>query len=228
MIEMRRDNQALAVRRCTAYRKGFRGAVLNFPARVLRSEPVGEWIRRKRVGVDVATVRDWGQAVAAEVQPARVVASCAEASVLREAASAGVGRFVVDDGAQLEALAECVRGTPRVLIDVTGPSPRALLGQAMAHEQLDVIGLYRRLEVAGSGPARDALWEMFGQMAWVRRRYGVILTRACLSGFDCPTGRPDLRRSWAELESTVDDACAWYRYPRPALVLSLHGAAILS
>jgi hypothetical protein len=65
---------------------------------------------------------------------------------------------------------------------------------------------------------------MIGDMARIRRQYNVILTRISLAGGDVRAGADpgldELRTRAAALEDTVDDACAQYRFPRPALILA--------
>ena len=64
---------------------------------------------------------------------------------------------------------------------------------------------------------------MVAQMDHIRRRHGVVLTRLVLGGGSVLAAADSsvIRRDLAEeIDSSVDDACATLRFPRPVVVIS--------
>lgn len=221
----------VALRRCAMHRKAFRGAAINFPAGLLSHDPVARWIRRHGVGVDVTTDDELDQAVSAGISPLHIVMHRADgfAAPARFAVNAGVGKFVVNSGQQIAMLAGCGPPPQRVLLDVTNESAEVLATDVMARQRLCLIGLHCRLGDTDHDSVEDIVQEMIAQMSWVRREFEVILTRVSLGEFDAAElscDRNDLRGISDALEEAVEDSCARYRYPRPALVLSLRHSAV--
>jgi Pyridoxal-dependent decarboxylase, pyridoxal binding domain len=214
------------VRRCAAYRRALRGAAVNVPATLLRHPPIADWARRCGVGVDAAGAEQLDVVRAAGLPTVRVAAQCADRGAVESAVEAGVGLFVVDDAAQVALLDR--HGTRRLMIDVTD-RPLASIAEAVRSlPELEVIGLQRRLSDSDVAAAADQLRAMVVQMAWLRREHGLMLTRACLTDFEADGEDASRLRRCAEiLQGTVEEACARLRYPRPALVLSLRGSALL-
>lgn len=225
--------EAVAVRRCAMYRRAISVAALNFPAEGLRLEPVAQWIRRHGVGVEVATAEDVDRAVASGITPVGIVMNCVEEAEhpVRRALEAGVGRFVIRSAAHVEILRRNAQQTQRVLIDMTDRSVDEVAAEVMSCERLDLIGLHCRLDDADPATTEDTVSAMVAEMAWVRRQYGVLMSRASLYNVEpakwcCDTS--ELRDLAVDVEDAVEDACARYRYPHPALVLSLRQSAIIT
>ncbi len=218
-----------ALVRCATYRKAMWGTTLSLPAELLKHAAVGQWVRRRGLGVDVSGADDLGLAMATGQRPARVAARCDDTGEVEQAVAAGVGRFVVHSGSEAKKLAACADDTQQVLIDLRGRPVAAVSDDLMSVRNIEVVGMQVRLDDTDADSAAHLLRKTIGQMAWLRREYGVILTRACLANY-AMAGDHDartLRRGADVLHSVVDDVCARLRFPRPALVLSLSAAAIL-
>jgi hypothetical protein len=99
----------------------------------------------------------------------------------------------------------------------------------MSCDRLELIGLHCRLGDMNPETIEDTVWAMIAQMAWVRREYGPHPRPRGLREFEpfewCHD-RHNVRHTDA-LEEAVEDAWPRYRYPRPALVLSLRQSALI-
>jgi len=221
----------VALRRCATYRKALRGAAISYPASILWMGPVADWVKRHGVSVDVSTVDELDHAVAEGIAPPRMVMHCADATArpIRLAVNAGVGRFVVHSGQQIALLANSAQRTQRVLVDVTTQPADDLAAEIMSRQRLDLIGLHYRLGDADRQSAADSVREMIAQMSWIRWKHAVILTRVSLAEFhatEVGCDRSYLRGIAEDLDEAIDDACARYRYPRPALVVAMRRSAL--
>lgn len=206
--------------------RALRGTPLQVPAELLTTAPVAEWVRRRGLGVDVGSAEELRVALQAGLPASRVAAQCRDVEAVEAAVSAAVGRFVIGEWSEVLLLAGRPDGAHRVVVDVTEPTGERLASSVMSMGRLDVVGL--RCGVAGEAEARDAVRRMIEQMARLRSKHGVILTRACLSGYGRGDAGPEeLRRGVHHLQLAAEEACARLRYPRPALVLSLHAAALV-
>lgn len=208
-------------------RRALRGTPLQVPAELLTTAAVADWVRRRGLGVDVSSAEELELALAAGLAPERVAAQCLDAAAVQAALGAGVGRFMVGSYAEVLLLAAQRSPAPRVLIDVTEEAGDRLAASVTSTLRFDVVGLRWRIET-DDAEAVDAVRGMVEKMARLRRERGIILTRACLTGY----GRggadsAELRQGVHRLQLTVEEACARLRYPRPALVLSLHAAALV-
>ena len=219
----------VALRRCATYRKALRGAAISYPAGVLWMDPVANWMRRHGVCVDVSSVDEMNLAVAKGISPQRLVMHRADAIAcpIRLAANAGAGRFVVDSGQHVAVLSCSAPRTQRLLVDVTAQSADVLAAQIMASPRLDLIGLHCRVGDGDREPTGQIVREMIAQMSLIRHQHAVILTRISLAGAaELCWDRSYLRDVSEELDEALDDACARFRYPRPALVLSISRSAL--
>jgi diaminopimelate decarboxylase len=179
----------------------------------------------------VTSAEELDLAVGKGISPIRLVMHCADATArpVRLAANAGVGRFVVRSGQQLALLASCAQRPQRLLVDVTAQSADVLAADVMARHRLDLIGLHCRLGDAGRDAASERLQEMIAQMSWIRSKHDVILTRMSIAEFhaaEVGCDRSYLRVVSEALDEAIDDACARYRYPRPALVVAMRRSAL--
>lgn len=222
---------SVALRRCATYRKALRAGSISYPAGILWMAPVSDWVKRHGVSVDVTSADELEVAVAKGISPPRLVMHCADGTArpVRLAVNGGVGRFVVRSAQQVALLASCAQRPQRLLIDVTAQSADALAGQIMARQRLDLIGLHCRLGDAGREAAGDRVREMIAQMSWIRGKYDVILTRVSIAEFhavEVGCDRSYLRVVSEDLDEAIDDACARYRYPRPALVVAMRRSAL--
>jgi diaminopimelate decarboxylase len=65
--------------------------------------------------------------------------------------------------------------------------------------------------------------ELFAQMVRISREHAVMLTRLSLGDVDLAdfADPPALRRAADLIDGVVEDGCARFRYPRPALTVSI-------
>lgn len=225
----RRMDDTVTLRRCATYRKGIRGAAISYPAGVLWMDPVANWVRRHGGCVDVSSVDEMNVAVAKGISPRRVVMHRADASAIpiRLAVNAGAGRFVVDSVAQVAVLSRSAARTQRLLVDVTVQSADVLAAEIQARPRLDLIGLHCRVGDRDREPTGAIVREMIAQMSWIRHRHAVVLTRISLAGAaELCCDRRYLRDVSEELDEALDDACARFRFPRPALVVPISPSAL--
>ncbi|WP_422745164.1 decarboxylase [Mycobacterium sp. WMMD1722] len=224
---MNRFRRTQSLPRYAVCRRALRGTPLLVPAELLTSASVAEWVRRRGLGVDVSGAEQLRLALATGLPAVRVAAQCPDVLTVEAAMAAPVGRFVISSRAEVMLLANRQAATPRVVVDVTESAGERLAASVVGMARLDVVGL--RCRVGGQDDdAADAVRAMVEQMARIKRAHGVIMTRACLSGF----GRggadsAELRDGVHQLQLTVEEACAELRYPRPALVLSLDAEALV-
>jgi len=225
--DMNRFRRTQATPRYAVCHRALRGTPLQVPAELLTTASVAEWVRRRGLGVDVSSAEELRLALAAGLPAQRVAAQCADADAVEAAVQAGVGRFVIGNWAEVFLLGGSRDVVPRVLLDVTdGPGDR-MAAALVSAARVDVVGLRSRVD-ADDAEAGEAARRMVEQMARLRRSHGVLLTRVCLSGYGYGGGDPeDLRRGVHRLQLSLEDACAELRYPRPALSLSLHAAALV-
>ena len=66
-------DEAVILRRCAMFRKGFPGAAVAYPADVVGANAVGNWVRREGLMVDVESIDELDQVVAAGIPPLRIV-----------------------------------------------------------------------------------------------------------------------------------------------------------
>ncbi|KUI25256.1 decarboxylase [Mycobacterium sp. IS-1496] len=224
MITFRRSRE---LPRHTVCHRALRGTPLHVPAELLTTASVAEWVRRRGLGVDVSSAPELQVALRAGLPASRVAAHCRDVEAVDAAVAAGVGRFVIGGWSEVLLLAGRRAAAHRVVVDVSEGTGERLATSVMALRRLDVVGLRCRVGPT-EAEAGDAVRGMIEQMARLRRTHGVILTRACLSGYgrgDC--GPEELRRGVHHLQLAVEEACAGLRYPRPALVLSLDAATLV-
>ncbi|MET0167575.1 MAG: hypothetical protein ABW318_21580 [Vicinamibacterales bacterium] len=224
-------DETVALRRCALYRNAFKGTAVSYPAELLGCDVLAAWIRRQGVTVDVTTAAELERATAHGIDPMHIVVHPHGRAVatIRHAVNAGVGRFVVDSSHQIGFLDSSADQIQRVVIDATDGDVGTLAQEAVAHRALHLIGLHCRLE-ADDAIGAVQLRRLIAEMASFRRDHGVLLTRISLAGLDVGERCLDpriLRRIAEAIGEVVGDACAQYRFPRPALTLSPSRHALL-
>lgn len=220
------DAQDVVLRRYQDYRKAFRWAGITCAANELREPDVAAVMKKRGHSVDVHSCDELSFVLAAGIPAPRIVMhdNGITAAPIRRAVNAGVGRFIIGCPQQLNVLAACARGPQRVLVDVSSGSIDAVAA-VFARPRLDLIGLHARLAPEATQTAyADTAARMIAQMADIRREHHVIGTRVSLAGggvlSDDAVAPSALRGLAADLEDAFDDACARFRFPRPALILA--------
>lgn len=223
-------DENIVLGRCAQYRDGFKGSAVSFPAALLRFATVRNWIRRHRVAVDVTTGPELARAVVAGIGPGRVVVHSRDGigELTRRAVSVDSARFVVGSSRHVSRLAAHARTRQRVLIDARAEDIGGVASDVLAHKELDLVGLHCRLAI-GDVVGGLQLSRAIGEMSWIRRRYGVLVTQISLADLDVGERceRWVLRRVYGAISEVIDDACARHRFPRPALTLAPSRGALL-
>jgi diaminopimelate decarboxylase len=209
------------------YRKVFSWAAITCPAHALRQPGVAAIVNKRGHRVDVGTYDELTFALSAGVPPARIVMHDDQvtAAPIRCGVNAHVGQLVIGCSQQIKVLASCAQRPPRILLDMGGDCADDAVTAVFAHRRLDLIGLHATLTRATRcADYTEVVAAIIATMARIRRQRNAILTRVSLAGGDilsgATTGPDDLRVLAAALEDTFDDACARFRYPRPALILA--------
>ena len=208
--------------RLVLYRRAFRSAAIVCPVEVVRRPGMAAAVRAHGHGVQASSLAELDAAIALGVPAARIVLQDdgTTAAPIRRGVDFGVGRIVLACAEQVKVLAGCAAPGQRVLSEVGTDAADAVI----ACRRLDLVGLHARLASAAGVPDYvDAVARLVAEMAWIRRRHGAVLTRISLTGGHLlsdavPWG--DLHALDAALEDAFDDACARFRFPRPALVLT--------
>jgi len=223
-----RLDEAIAIRNCALYRKAFRGFAISYPADALRLDAVARWIRDRGVTVDVTSTDDLERVRLAEIHASHVVMHCHGdiSTPLRHAAFAC---FEVDSDEQIAELADNpLARTQRVVAD--GHSSDELAAAVLAHRRLKLVGLHSRVGSIGEGELAETVVAMIAKMAWISKKHSELLTRVSLGDFDvegCDGDLRSLRRLAKVIEQAVEDGCIRYRYPRPAVTVSLPRSVVL-
>lgn len=225
-------DQTVALRRCALYRNAFKGTAVSYPAALLGFDAPSAWMRRQRVTVDVMTVGGLDRAMAAGVDPARIVVlpGDGDAALIRRAVSAGAARFVVGSSEEIAILAGSAGRTQRVVLDATDDAAGTLASEVLAHPRLELIGLHCSLGDTDDAIGAAKLRRLIAEMSWIRREHGVLLTRVSLAGLDVGERALEpwiLRRVAEAIGEVIGDECARHRHPRPALTVSLGQAALM-
>jgi diaminopimelate decarboxylase len=225
------------LQRCELYRKSFAMAEIALPAGALRNRSVAKWVRDQHVAVDLRAGEDLAIAIAAGIHPSRLTlhADGVSESDLRVAAQLGIGVIRVGTMAQIEVLAKVDHRRQGIVVCLTDADTGSFrydsleldhaVGAVMTGSRFNLVGLH--CDVGSqehdfiSYPA--AVGQMITAMAQIRRYHRIVLTRVGLGG-----GRVVPMGDWAvelpevaiQIEQSLDDACATFRYPRPLVVLS--------
>jgi diaminopimelate decarboxylase len=219
-----RLDEAIAIRRCALYRRAFQGSAVSYPATLLRLDAVANWFRCEGVTVDVTSGEEFDRAISARIAASQIVVHSGHGIALPSAVHVGVGRFVVSTIGQVAVLrANSGDRTVRLVVDATNRCPDALAAEALAHRRLGLIGLHYRVGHTDLAALATTVDELFAQMVRISRAHAVILSRLSLGDVDLAdfADPPALRRAAELIDGVVEDGCARFRYPRPALTLSV-------
>jgi len=111
----------------------------------------------------------------------------------------------------------------RVLVDTTEQRPDVLAAEVAEQGRLELIGLHYRVGHTDLATLAATVDELFAQMVRISREHAVMLTRLSLGDVDLAdfADPPALRRAADLIDGVVEDGCARFRYPRPALTVSI-------
>lgn len=188
------------------------------PATVLRDPAVAACVRARGLTVTACGAQELAAVQAGGVRPRQVMLRCdRHAGTIRRAAALGVTRFVVSTERHVGVLATCPEPTKHVYLDERGP---AVLGE----RRLDVVGMHADVDGFGDPAQWGAAAERVLNHTAVLRDCGLNLTRISLSGGSAGIWlgghTRQLRRIAAAVDDALDEGCARWRLPRPAVVLT--------
>ncbi|MGW4067559.1 diaminopimelate decarboxylase [Nocardia grenadensis] len=246
---------------CRAYRKTFPDARVYYAGTALMIRAVVDWVSDEGLSIDVCSGGELAVALSAGVDPRRLIlhGTGRSGAELADAVSCGVGRIVLDSLTDIALLAGSAQRPQPVLlrlspgIDVSGhPAVRTgvldqkfgfplgsdtaaeAVRRVLARPDLELVGLHCHLGSQIHDPDHygEAIRRLVGEMAWIRREHGQLLTELDLGGGHAVAYHPgDAQLNLAELADIVDDAldaaCARHRFPRPAIAME-PGRAIVA
>lgn len=188
------------------------------PATTLTDPAVAACVCAHGLTVTVCGEQELMLAQTTGVRPRQVVLRCGgDPDMIRRAAGLGVARFVVSADRHVDVLADGPPPDRHIYLDELSP---VIVGG----RRVEVVGMH--CEVGTSplpGQWGAAVDRLLGRLALMRER-GPVLGRISLSGGSAGTWlgghTRQLRRMAAEVEDALDDGCARWRLPRPAMVLT--------
>ncbi|SFF63428.1 Pyridoxal-dependent decarboxylase, pyridoxal binding domain [Mycobacterium sp. 455mf] len=226
MAMLPRSPEHEAMHRCATWCRSLDPVELALPARALRDNNVAKWARDHGLIVEVRSSGDLATAIGTGIHPMRLVVHADGFSadeLVFCSANLGVGRVVANSVEQTHLLVSCAVRHRRQRV-VLGASAVDAVAAVLNGPRLDLVGLYREID---SGKDcftgfPEMVGDLIAEMADVRRRHAVVLTRVwiCGGGFDFSTGPEDLSELGQAIEMTLDDACATLSFPRPVVVVS--------
>jgi diaminopimelate decarboxylase len=221
--------------RIRRYRAAMPGVDVVYAGKSLLCVDIARWAADEGAGVDVSSAGELATALAAEVDPVRIVVhgNAKSTDELRDAAALGVGRIVLDslmDIAYLSCEATrvqkvLVRVTPDVDIHghsavVTGVNDQKFgftLGgghaaeavkRIVAQPMLDLVGLHCHIgsQVTDAAPYGEAIRRMIATMADIRSNHGLTLAELNIGGGHAvPYISGDAALDPNELAAVIDD-----------------------
>ncbi len=222
--------------RIRRYRAALPGVDVVYAGKALLTTAVAHWVAEEGLGLDVCSGGELATALAAGVDPARIImhGNAKTPDELHDAAAVGVGRIVVDSPIEIALLAGRVRRRQRVLIRVTPDidihGHRAVttgvtdqkFGFALADGHaagavrrvldqpcLDLVGLHCHIgsQVSDAALYGQAIRPMIAAMADVRARHGVTLGELNIGGgHGVAYISGDPELNLEELADTINDA----------------------
>lgn len=215
-------DDTVILRRCALWRSAFKGSPVSYPADLLGVEPAAEWLRRYRATVDVTTAAEFNLALASGIRSAQLVMHPRNAAAIARAAIGQAARLVVDTDAQAAAAARGARRREQVFVHA-GEKMDPVIAEVVAQPRLELVGLHCTAEPSDDPLGIGALRSALAEMAMIRRRHSVVLSRVSLAGVDggLMCLRPwALRRVAEALDDVLEEQCVRFRYPRPVLTVA--------
>lgn len=193
------------------------------PVTALRDPSVAAWVRTHGITVNACGDDELGVVRASGVRPARVVLRCGPVTqTLRAAAGRGITQFIVSTERHVDVLAACAQDAPiSVYLDDHGP---VVIGE----RRLNVIGIHCDVDDSSGALEWGAAAERLLCRTALMRTCGLPLTRISLAGGSASTwlggGGQELTAIAAAVDDALDEGCARWRLPRPAVTLAPLGA----
>ncbi|MHA0285302.1 hypothetical protein ACXYX3_02510 [Mycobacterium sp. C3-094] len=204
----------------SAHRRALRVASMSVAAETLRAPAVAEWARRSGVGVHAHSAAGLDGALSAGIEPMHITLHCSDdPALMQREIYPAIGQFVLTSKTQCDMLSDTATVTHRVLLDVTASTDPHFGRHVAMSPRLEIIGAHCTLD-RGAWSA-NTVASVIATLSCLRHHHGTIAGRLSVDGL-APThdvAPRQLRDAAVGLESCVEDACARFRYPRPALVV---------
>lgn len=218
------------------YRSTLAGVRVVYAGKSLLTTTVARWVAEEGLGLDVCSAGELAIALAAGMDPARIVmhGNAKTTDELRGATTAGVGRIVVDTLTEISHLACLVRRPQRVLLRVTPDidihGHRAVntgvadqkfgftlddeqfseaVSRVSQHRLLTLTGLHCHLgsQITDVTLYGEAIRRLVAAMADIRDRHGVTLGELNIGGgHGVPYLAGDPELDLRALSATITDA----------------------
>jgi diaminopimelate decarboxylase len=225
--------------RLRRYRAALPGVEVVYAAKSLLCADVARWATQEGAGLDVSSAGELATALAADVDPARIVVHGNAKSVdeLQTAAAVGVGRIVVDSLMDIAYLSCAARRPQRVLVRVTpdidihghaavvtgvndqkfgftigGDHAAEAVKRILNQRQLKLVGLHCHIgsQITDAELFGEAIRRMIATMADIRARHGVVLPELNIGGgHGVPYTSGDPELELSELSDHIEDALDW-------------------
>jgi len=225
--------------RIRGYHSALKNVEIMYAAKALLTTDVARWASEEGAGLDVSSSGELAIALAADVDPARIVlhGNAKPTDELHYATSIGVGRIVVDSCMEIAYLACEVRKPQRVLIRVTpdidihghaavttgvndqkfgftlADGHAADAAKRILHQPLlDLVGLHCHIGSQVTDPTLygESIRRLIAAMADIRARHGVILHELNIGGgHGVPYVSSDPELNLAELGEIIEDSLDW-------------------
>jgi diaminopimelate decarboxylase len=222
--------------RIRRYRAALPDVEVVYAGKSLLTTAVAHWVTQEGLGLDVCSSGELTTALAADVEPSRIImhGNAKTPDELQAAATVGVGRIVVDTPVEIALLAGRVGRPQRVLVRVTpdvdihgqrpvvtGVSDQkfgfALAGghavtairRVLDQPLLDLVGVHCHIgsQVTDASAYGAAIRRMITLMAEVRARHGVTLAELNIGGgHGIPYVSGDPGLDLDQLADVIDDA----------------------
>ncbi|KHO22860.1 hypothetical protein QQ44_21020 [Mycolicibacterium setense] len=214
------------MRRCATWCRSLDPVELALPASALRDNGVAKWARDHGLTVEVRNSGDLATAIGTGIHPMRLVVHAGGFNgdeLVFCSANLGVGRVVTNSVDQVRLLVSCAVRHRRQRV-ILGATAAGAVDAVLTGPRVDLVGLYREIDSGKDSFTGfpETVGDLITEMADIRRERDVVLTRVWVGGggFDIGTGPDDLSELGRAIETTLDDACATLRFPRPVVVVS--------
>jgi diaminopimelate decarboxylase len=222
--------------RLRRYRRALPGVHIVYAAKALLCTEVARWAAEEAAGIDVCSAGELATALAAGVDPARIVlhGNAKSADELRDAAMIGVGRIVVDSFMDIAYLSCEAHQPQRVLVRVTpdidihghpsvvtgvndqkfgftvgdGQTTEAI-GRILRQPELSLVGLHCHIGSQITDPELfgEAIRRMVATMADIRATHRVTLPELNIGGgHGVPYVSGDPELVLSEFSDLIEDA----------------------
>jgi diaminopimelate decarboxylase len=194
--------------RISHYRAALPEVDVVYAGKALLTTSVAHWVAEEGIGLGVCSGGELAVALAGGVDPARIImgGNAKTPDELRDAATMGVGRIVVDSPIEAALLSGWVRDRQQVLIRVS-PEIDTSLEWVPDDQCLELVGFYCDVgsHVTDARLYGSAICRMVSAMAEVRNTHGVVVTEVNIGGGHAvPHIRGDRALNLEELADVIE------------------------